>query len=146
MKKTTFTLHDINKDLVLRADSYLRTVIINKKRHYIRSITKFTRHGIAFLELEKFESNLAYNDSYFNTIGTTYFFVKRQHIPITIPEIAESLSELPEIHLQVLMQSAVLRVPIEEIAREFGVSKRTINVYKRNAIEELRKKLRNYEK
>ena len=75
MKKTTFTLHDINKEVILSADSYLRTVIINKKRHYIRRITKLSRHGIAMLELEKYESNLICNDSYFSTSGVTYFSV-----------------------------------------------------------------------
>ena len=43
------------------------------------------------------------------------------------------------------MQTVVLKIPIEEIACELGVSKRTINLYKRNAIEELRKKLKDYE-
>ena len=122
MKKTTFTLHDITEKMILSADSYLRTVIINKKRHYIRKITKLSRHGIAMLELEKYESNLIYNDSYFNSVGITYFFIKGQHIPIRIPEIAEALSELPEIHLQILLQSAVLQITIEEIAKEFGIS------------------------
>ena len=74
MKKKTFTLHDITEDLASSADSYLRTVIINKKRHYIRKITKLTRHGITMLELEKFESKLSYNESYFNKVGTTYLF------------------------------------------------------------------------
>ena len=64
MKKTTFTLHDINKEVILSADSYLRTVIINKKRHYIRRITKLSRHGIAMLELEKYESNLRKKDGH----------------------------------------------------------------------------------
>ena len=145
MKKKTFTLHDITEDLASSADSYLRTVIINKKRHYIRKITKLTRHGITMLELEKVESKLSHNDSYFNKVGTTYFFIKGQLIPIKIPEIAEALSELPETPLQVLMQTVVLKIPIEKIACELGVSKRTINLYKRNAIEELRKKLKDYE-
>ena len=124
MKKTTFTLHDINKEMILSADSYLRTVIINKKRHYIRRI---------------------YNDSYFNSVGVTYFYIKGQHIPIRIPEIAEALSELPEIHLQILLQSEVLQITIEEIAKEFGISKRMVYRYKHNAIEELRRKLKDYE-
>ena len=145
MKKTTFTLHDINEKMILSADSYLRTVINKKKRHYIRKITKLSRHGIAMLELEKYESNLIYNDSYFNSVGITYFFIKGQHIPIRIPEIAEALSELPEIHLQILLQSAVLQITIEEIAKEFGISKRMVYRYKHNAIEELRRKLKDYE-
>ena len=145
MKDSKYTLHDINAEIIKSADSYLRTVIINKKRHYIRKITKLTRHGITMLELEKVESKLSYNESYFNKIGTTYFFIKGQIIPIKIPEIAEALNELPEIPLQVLMQTVVLKIPIEEIACELGVSKRTINLYKRNAIEELRKKLKDYE-
>ena len=56
------------------------------------------------------------------------------------------ISTLSEISLQVIMQSEVLKISIEKIAQEFGVSKRTINTYKRNAIEELRKKLKDYER
>lgn len=145
MKKTTFTLHDINKEVILSADSYLRTVIINKKRHYIRKITKLSRHGIAMLELEKYESNLICNDSYFSTSSITCFSVKGHHIPIRIPEISEALSELSEIHLQILLQSAVLQITIEDMAKEFGISKRMIYRYKHDAIVELRKKLKNYE-
>lgn len=145
MKKTTFTLYDINKEVILSADSYLRTVIINKKRHYIRRITKLSRHGIAMLELEKYESNLICNDSYFSTSGVTYFSVNGQHIPIRIPEISEALSELSEIHLQIILQSAVLQITIEDMAKEFGISKRMIYRYKHDAIVELRKKLKNYE-
>ena len=145
MKKTTFTLHDINKEVILSADSYLRTVIINKKRHYIRRITKLSRQGIAMLELEKYESNLICNDSYFSTSGVTYFSVNGQHIPIRIPEISEALSELSEIHLQIILQSAVLQITIEDMAKEFGISKRMIYRYKHDAIVELRKKLKNYE-
>ncbi len=145
MKKTSFTLHDISKEMILSADSYLRTVIINKKRHYIRKITKLSRHGIALLELEKYESNLICNDSYFSTSSITYFSVKGQHIPIRIPEISEALSELSEMHLQILLQSAVLQITIEDIAKEFGISKRMVYRYKHDAIVELRKKLKNYE-
>lgn len=145
MKKTSFTLHDISKEMILSADSYLRTVIINKKRHYVRKITKLSRHGIAMLELEKYESNLICNDSYFSTSGITYFSVKGQHIPIRIPEISEALSELSEMHLQILLQSAVLQITIEDIAKEFGISKRMVYRYKHDAIVELRKKLKNYE-
>lgn len=145
MKKTIFNLHDINEEIILSADSYLRTVIINKKRHYIRKITKLSRHGIAMLELEKYESNLIYNDNHFNSVGITYFHIKGQRIPIRIPEIAEALSELPEINLQILLQSTVLQITIEKIAKEFGISKRMVYRYKHNAIEELRRKLKNYE-
>ena len=145
MKKTSFTLHDISKEMILSADSYLRTVIINKKRHYVRKITKLSRHGIAMLELERYESNLICNDSYFSTSGITYFSVKGQHIPIRIPEISEALSELSEMHLQILLQSAVLQITIEDIAKEFGISKRMVYRYKHDAIVELRKKLKNYE-
>lgn len=145
MKKTSFTLHDISKEMILSADSYLRTVIINKKRHYVRKITKLSRHGIAMLELEKYESNLICHDSYFSTSGITYFSVKGQHIPIRIPEISEALSELSEMHLQILLQSAVLQITIEDIAKEFGISKRMVYRYKHDAIVELRKKLKNYE-
>lgn len=144
MKKYFFTLHDINEEIIERADSYLRTVIINKKRYYIHKHTKLSRYGITIYELDKFDSNLSYIDIDLDNIESTIFYVKGNCIPIHISEIADALSELPETYLQVLMQSSVLKVPIEEIAREFGVSKRMINIYKRKAIETLRKKLKDY--
>ena len=145
MKSEEYTLHDINEEIIASADSYLRTVIINRKRQYIRKITKLSRHGITMLELERYESNLIFNDSYFKKTETTYFCLKGVQIPISIPELAEALSTLSEIHLQVIMQSEALKIPIEIISKDFGVSKRTINIYKHNAIEELRKKLKDYE-
>ena len=145
MKDGKYTLYDINEEIAESADLYLRTVIINRKRQYIRRIIKLSRHGITMLELEKYESNFTFNDSYFEERETTYFCIKGVDIPINTPELAEALSTLSEISLQVIMQSEVLKISIENIAQEFGVSKRTINTYKRNAIEELRKKLKDYE-
>lgn len=145
MKDRKYTLHDINGEITESADSYLRTVIINCKRQYIRKITKLSRHGITMLELERYESNLLFNDGYFEKIETAYFYISGVQIPIEIPELAEALNSLSEIHLQVIMQSAVLKIPIEIIAKEFGVSKRMINIYKRDAIEELKRRLKEYE-
>lgn len=145
MKKKVFTLHDINEEMILSADSYLRTVIINKKRHYIRKITKMSRNGITFLELEKYESNLIYNDSYFNSVGTTYFYARGKHIPIRIPELAEALSELTELHLQILLQTVILNVRLEDLAKELGISRSMMYIHRQNAIKELRRKLENYE-
>ena len=116
MEKSTFTLHDINEDLKTTADLYLRTVIINKKRHYIRRITKLSRNGITFLELEKYESNLAYNDNYFTKIGTTYFYARGKYVPIKTPELAEALSKLSELYLHIILQRFILNVRIEDIA------------------------------
>lgn len=117
MKKTIFNLHDINEKIILNADSYLRTVIINKKRYYIRRITKLSRNGITFLELEKYESNLAYNDNYFTKIGTTCFYSRGKYVPIKTPELAEALSKLSELYLHIILQRLILNVRIEDIAK-----------------------------
>lgn len=145
MEKSAFTLHDINEELKLTADVYLRTVLINKKRHYIRRITKFSRNGITFLELEKYESNLVYNDDYFNKIGTTYFYAKGNHIPIRNPELADALSELPELYLQIVLQTIILDVRLEDLAKEFHISRSMMYVHRQKAINELRRRLKNYE-
>ena len=145
MKKQVYSLHDISEEVIKSADSYLRTVIINKKRRYIRKITKLSRNGISMLELEKYQSNLAFNDKYFENTEITYFYINDVCITITIPELAEALKMLSEIHLQVLMQTSVLQMTISDVAKELGVTKRTIYTYKHDAIEELRKKMKDYE-
>ncbi len=146
MKKRVFTLYDINEEIIKSADSYLRTVIINRKRYYIRNKTKLLRHGITLFELDKYESNLSYYDKHFESIEAITFYIRGNYIPIHIQEIAEALNDLNEIQLQVLMQTAVLKIPIEVIAKELGVSKRMVNIYKRKAIEKVRKRLINFEK
>lgn len=117
MKKSAFTLRDIDEELKLSADSYLRTVIINKKRHYIRRITKLSRNGIMFLELEKFEINLTYVDNCFSKIGTTYFYARGKWVPIKTPELAEALSKLSELYLHIILQRLILNVRIEDISK-----------------------------
>ena len=145
MKKSAFTLRDIDEELKLSADSYLRTVIINKKRHYIRRITKLARNGIMFLELEKFESNLTYVDNCFSKIGTTYFYARGECIPIKNPELADALRSLSELYLQIILQTIILDVRLEDLAKDFGFSRSMMYVHRKNAIDELRRKLKNYE-
>ena len=146
MGKSAFTMRDINDDMKSSADLYLRTVIINKKRHYIRRITKLSRNGITFLELEKYESNLTYNDNYFTKIGTTCFYSRGKYVPIKTPELAEALSKLSELHLQIILQTFILNVRIEDLAKEYGISRSMIYVHRQKAINELRRRLKNYEK
>ena len=43
MKDGKYTLYDINEEIAESADLYLRTVIINRKRQYIRRIIKLSR-------------------------------------------------------------------------------------------------------
>ena len=145
MGKSAFTMRDVNDDLKSSADLYLRTVIINKKRHYIRRITKLSRNGITFLELEKYESNLVYNDDCFDRLGTTYFYAKGKRIPIRSPELADVLSELPELYLQIVLQTIILDVRLEDLAKEFHISRSMMYVHRQKAINELRRRLKNYE-
>ena len=144
MGKSAFTMRDINDDLKSSADLYLRTVIINKKRHYIRRITKLSRNGITFLELEKYESNLTYNDNYFTKIGTTYFYSRGKYVPIKTPELAEALSKLSELHLQILLQTFILNVRIEDIAKEYGISRSMIYVHRQKSINSIVNLMNNY--
>ncbi len=145
MKDGNYTLHDIDEEIIKSADLYLRTAILNQKRMYFRRITKISKYGITMLELEKYQSNLVYYDSYFDNFETTYFYYKEKCISITNPEIADALNELSKNRLHVILLYFGLKMTIEQVANELGLTKRMVYIHKRKALDELRKKLKNYE-
>lgn len=146
MKRNQFTLSDITADLIEHADMYMKKVLINTKRRYFRKLRKIEKNGVTILELEKYETNLIYEEMGFEKADTTYFDVNGNPIPITKTELAEALLCLTELQLQILLKSEVLELTPDELAKEYGISKRMLRKHRHIALEKLRKKMDvNYE-
>ena len=138
-----FTLSDIRIEVVDTADRYMKAVLINKKKRYFRVLRKHERNGITFIELDKYESNLAFEDNGFRTIDNEYFVVGKERFFLEKSELTEALHTLNPIQLDILLKSILLEQSQESLAAEYGISKRMVRKHKQNALDKLRRRLAN---
>lgn len=136
-----FTLSDIRIEVIDTADRYMKAVLINTKNRYFRVLRKHDRNGITVFELEKYESNLAYEESGFTGIDSESFVVGNETITLEKSELTEALLSLTSIQLEILLKSVLLEKSQDELAVEYSITKRMIRKHKYIALEKLRKRL-----
>lgn len=141
MRKHQFTLSDITADMREHTDQYIKRVLINKKKRYFRRLKKLRKNGITILELEKYETNLIYEQPQFNNVEVTCFIIGEHNVEITKSELADAMRSLTELQLQILIRLEVLNASPEELSNEYGISKRMIRKHRQIALEKLRKKM-----
>ncbi len=136
-----FTLSDIRIDVIETADRYMKAVLINTKNRYFRLLRKIDRDGITVFELEKYESNLAYEESGFAKIDSECFLVGGESITMERSELTDALLTLTPIQLEILLKSILLERSQEEIATEYGITTRMVRKHKHIALQKLRRRL-----
>lgn len=136
-----FILSDIHIGVIETADRYMKAVLINTKNRYFRVLRKTDRNGITIFGLEKYESNLAYEESGFDEVDSERFWVGGELITIKKSELTDALQSLTPLQLDVLLQSVLLDKSQEEIAAEYGITKRMVRKHKHTALEKLRRRL-----
>ena len=110
-----FTLSDIRIEVIETADKYIKTVLINTKKRYFRVLRKMERNGITVFELEKYETNLAVEESGFAKIDNECFVIGGETIAMEKSELTEALRSLTPIQLDILLKSVILEKTQEEI-------------------------------
>lgn len=136
-----FTLSDIRIEVIETADRYMKAVLINAKNRYFRLLRKIDRDGITVFELEKYESNLAYEESGFAKIDSECFLIGGETITMERSDLTDALLTLTPIQLDVLLKSILLERSQEEIATEYGITTRMVRKHKHIALQKLRRRL-----
>lgn len=136
-----FSLSDIRIEVIETADKYMKAVLINTKKRYFRVLRKLERNGITVFELEKYETNLAFEESGFAKIDTEYFAVGGEMVAMEKSELTEALRSLTPIQLDILLKLVLLDRSQEDLAAEYGITKRMIRKHKRTALEKLKRRL-----
>lgn len=143
MLGSLFSLSDIHIDVVDTADKYMKAVLINAKNRYYKMLRKLERNGVTIFELEKYETNLACEETGFALIDNEKFFVGSETITLEKSELTEALMTLTPTQLDILLKTVLLKIPQEEIAAQYDVSKRMIQKHKRTALDKLKRRLTN---
>ena len=136
-----FSSSDIHIEVIETADKYMKAVLINTKKRYFRILRKKDQGGFKVLQLEKYESNLAYIESGFTKIDNECFLVGGEIIEMEKSDLTDALRTLTQIQMDVLLKSILLDLSQEEIAAEYGISTRMVRKHKHTALEKLRRRL-----
>ena len=74
-----------------------------------------------------------------------YIEVRGVKIPVFNTRLAEALNELTEDQKTVLLQNVILKIPLNQIADDFGISTRMVEKHKHNALLFLKRRLIHHE-
>ena len=141
MLDNSFQLSDICIEVIETADRYIKAVLINTKKRYFKVLRRFAQNGITFLELEKIETSYACPDDGFVLVDSECFAVGDEMVILEKSDLTDALHNLTPMQLDVLLRLTFQNGTQEELAAEYGVSKRMIQKHKHNAIIKLRKRL-----
>lgn len=142
MDKRLFFLADIDESLIHYTDRYLKRVIINAKYHYYRRQNQKEKYRIVLFDLDSFSEELGYEDSGYESVLCQYIEVNGIRIPVLDPDLADALLSLTEVQRLVLLKNICLDITMKEIACELQISERMVRKYKHNAIEAIKRRMR----
>lgn len=74
-----------------------------------------------------------------------YIEVRGVKIPVFNTRLAEALNELTEDQKTVLLQNVILKIPLNQIADDLGISTRMVEKHKYNALLFLKRRLIHHE-
>lgn len=79
-------------------------------------------------------------------IPCCYFRVKGVDIPVFNPQLASAIAHLTETQRTVLLQNIVLGIPMQIIANDLKLNKRTVEKHKHNAMEIIKIRMAKHER
>lgn len=145
MRDRIFLESDLNDTLIHFADKYLKKVIIHAKYHAYRDQAQRQKHGIVIVDLDNYPDELGYEDMGFEEAVCCCLDVRGVRIPVYNPDLAAALLALTETQRVVLIQNVCLGRTLKAIAEELDISERMAGKHKHNAIEFLRRRLKQHE-
>lgn len=145
MENRDFTLSDISDALLHFADKYLKKVVVNAKYHSYRDQAQRQKHGIVIVDLDNYPDELGYEDKGFEEAVCCYLDIRGICIPVYNPDLAAALLTLTETQRVVLIQNVCLGRTLKTIAEDLNISERMAGKHKHNAIEILRRRLKQHE-
>ena len=136
-----FTLSDIRIEVIDTADKYMKGVLINTKHRYFRVLRKHERNGITIFELEKYDSNLAYEEQGYHGVDNECFVVGNETIEMERSDLTDALLSLTSIQRDILLKSVFTNDTQKSLAKEYGITVRMVQKHKFAAIAKLRRRL-----
>lgn len=140
-RKNIYRLADIDDNIVRFSEAYLKKVITTSKKNYYRRLLKNKNKGISF---EEYNDNILYSAEFSKGPSAIPCAIKIDGISIYIESeiVYRELNKLTDKQLTVLLKNVVLKIPMEEIAKQMGLCISKVYKHKSNAMNKLKSRLK----
>lgn len=139
MRKEEFANEEINENVILYVDKYIKLMISNTKISFIRKDKGSDLPDFDLTYLNDAKCIFPYYDEEILGFEDTTYLIGKSEIIIKDSRVSECLDKLTEREREVLLKNIVLKTPLDEIADDYNVSVRMVKHYKKRAIEKMRK-------
>lgn len=139
MKKEEFANEEINENVILYVDKYIKLMISNTKISYLRRDKCSDLPDCDLIYLNDTKCIFPYYDEEIMGFEDTTYLIGESEIIIKDSRVSECLDKLTEREREVLLKNIVLKTPLDEIADDYNVSVRMVKHYKKRAMEKMRK-------
>ena len=130
----------LNDTNITRFDAYAKKACKNALYKSYKNINRDEYPAL----FDDVSEQIPYIEKGFFDVETTAVNIMGENLNLN-SDLAEALNNLPEILCIILILNIVRSVPIREIADVFGISTSSVNRYKKQALEKIRKELAEYE-
>lgn len=143
MPNITYQLSDISETIIELADKYIKAVIGNSKIDTLRKKERRKKSGFIVYRIDNFIEELIYEEHSFENVFLHRFQVNGINFFLDNEDLVEALLHLTDVQRKVLFQTEIAQKSQREIAKEMGVSFQMISKYRKTAIKNLKKELKN---
>lgn len=144
MSDRIYKTNDITDEMLQYADMYLKRVIINAKKSYFVQKARSKKSGITFVTLNENEKNLCITEAGYEKICCHYIYVRNRKVEILNTLLFYALMSLTEVQRTILLENLCFGITLPNLAKKYGLCQRTIEKHKHNAIEKIRRYMKDY--
>ena len=99
--------------------------------------------NITVLDIDTIVKKVGSDDPAYDKIYTISFNLNTICVPVHNPDLADALIKMPGKLRTIILRHEVLKHRLKDIAKDIGVSERTICSYRSKALESLRTRMAN---
>lgn len=136
-----YKIDQIDKCMLNYANAYIKQVVNNSQKNYFRSKLRHTKFNFSF---EEYNDNINYFENENQEIDVTLQFVEFDMFRISIEsdKLYEAINKLTDKQLEVIIKNIILDIPMQDVAAQMKISLGKAYKHKRNAINILRRRLK----
>ena len=136
-----YKIVQIDKCMLNYANAYIKQVVNNSQKNYFRSKLRHTKFNFSF---EEYNDNINYFENENQEIDVTLQFVEFDMFRISIEsdKLYEAINKLSDKQLEVIIKNIILDIPMQDVAAQMKISLGKAYKQKRNAINILRRRLK----
>lgn len=139
MGKEKFGFDEVNADVIVYVDRYLKLLMSNVKYSFLEKYNSVDRPIYNCVYLKENDIRFSYCDQKIEKILYNTYTVEDAEITVNNDTLSDCLNSLSDREREIVLRSIVLRTPLKDIAADIGISERMVKYCKKNALEKMKK-------